>query len=104
LKGTTSSQTQRQQNLSKSLTFPSKSARLDAMKKSTDGIPKKTENKHVQAVASTIHSRKLTNSKLNSKEAKTNLGNSKQRNSLTSVNSFKSSEVNIFYFSMHIFM
>lgn len=88
LKGTTSSQTQRQQNLSKSLTFPSKSARLDAMKKSTDGILKKTENKHVQAVTSTLNSRKLTNSK----EAKTNNGNSKQRTSLTSINSFKSSE------------
>lgn len=85
---TSSSQTQKQQNLSKSLTFPSKSARLDAMKKSTDGILKKAENKHIQAVASTLNSRKLTNSK----EAKTNKGNSKQRTSLTSINSFKSSE------------
>ncbi|PNY04849.1 hypothetical protein L195_g001280, partial [Trifolium pratense] len=94
LKATTSSsQTQRQQNLSKSLTFPSKIARVDAMKKSTDGILLKKENKNVQAVSSTIHSRKLTNSKVNSKEAKTNHGNSKQITSLKSNNSFKNSEL-----------
>ncbi|WJX17804.1 hypothetical protein P8452_07675 [Trifolium repens] len=90
---TSSSQTQRQQNLSKSLTFPSKIARADAMKKSTDGILLKKENKNVQAVASTIHSRKLTNSKVKSKDTKTNHGNSKLMASLTSNNSFKSSEL-----------
>lgn len=63
------------------------------MKKSTDGILKKTENKHVQAVTSTLNSRKLTNSK----EAKINNENSKQRTSLTSINSFKSSEVKVLF-------
>jgi hypothetical protein len=67
------------------------------MKKSTDGILLKKENKNVQAVASTIHSRKLTNSKVNSKETKTNHGNSKLMASLTSNNSFKSSEVTTFF-------
>lgn len=89
----TSSKTQRP-NLSKSLTFPAKSTRGDGMKKSTDGILMKTENKHVQgngvrAEASIRHSNssRLTNSK----EAKTNTGNSSQRNSLTSMSSFKRS-------------
>ncbi|CAI8602324.1 unnamed protein product [Vicia faba] len=90
LKAATSS-SQRQQNLSKSLTFPSKSARVEAMKKSTDGILWKTENKHAQAVASTLHSKRLTNSKVNTKEAIKSHGNSK-RTSLTSINSFKSAE------------
>ncbi|CAL5207497.1 unnamed protein product [Lathyrus oleraceus] len=91
LKAATSS-SQRQQNLSKSVSFPSKTARVEVMKKSTDGILLKTENKHAQTVASTLHSKKLTNSKVNTKEATKNHGNSKQRTSLTSINSFKSSE------------
>ncbi|CAK8571274.1 unnamed protein product [Lathyrus sativus] len=90
LKATTSS-SQRQQNLSKSLTFPSKLARVEAMKKSTDGILQKMESKHAQAAASTLHSKKLTNSKVNTKEAIKNHENFK-RTSLTSINSFKSSE------------
>lgn len=78
LKVTTSS-SQRQQNLSRSLTYPSKLAHVEAMKKSTDGILLKTENKRAQAAASNLRSRKITNTK----EPKTNHGNSKQRTSLT---------------------
>lgn len=93
LKATTSSSQTKRPNLSKSLTFPSKSALVEAMKKSTDGnILLKTLHKHVQAEASTLHPKKLTNSKVNSKDAKTNHGSSKQRTSLTSTNSFKPSE------------
>ncbi|XP_027365334.1 protein WVD2-like 4 isoform X2 [Abrus precatorius] len=94
-KATTSSQTHRP-NLSKSLSFPAKSAGGEGMKISINGTLVKTENKHVQgngvrAEASIRRSSKSTNSELSSKEAKTNPGNSNQRTSLTSVTSIKSS-------------
>ncbi|XP_061367155.1 protein WVD2-like 4 [Gastrolobium bilobum] len=92
---TSSSQTHRS-NLSKSLSFPAKSAHGNGIKKSIDGILVKTEAKHVQgngvrAEASIGHPRRLTNTEVNSKEAKTNPGNSNQRASLTSMTSFKRS-------------
>ncbi|XP_057427366.1 protein WVD2-like 4 isoform X2 [Lotus japonicus] len=93
---TSSSQTQRP-NISKSLSFPAKSARGDGMKKSTDGILVKTESKlanqgnGVRSATSVRLSSRLTNSEVNSKEAKTNPGNSNQRTSLASMNSFKRS-------------
>ncbi|MED6182470.1 hypothetical protein PIB30_028736 [Stylosanthes scabra] len=90
LKASTSSSQKQRQNLSKSLTFPSRSATTrDGMKKSIDGVQMKTEAKQhpqgngVKADASIRHGSKLTNSQASSKEAKTN-----QKN-LTSSSSFK---------------
>ncbi|XP_020233110.1 protein WVD2-like 4 [Cajanus cajan] len=94
LKSTTSSQTHRP-NLSKSLSFPAKSAGGEGMKKSINGTLVKTETKNVngaRAEASIRRSSRLTNSEVNSKETKTNTGNSNQRTSLTSMTSLKSSE------------
>lgn len=86
LKAQTSSSKTQKQNLSKSLTFPSKSARGDVMKKSTDGILVKPQNKHVQSSNGVKVSSRFTNSELNTKEAKTNSAISKQRISLPSIN------------------
>lgn len=75
------------------------------MKKSTDGILLKTENKlanqgnGVRSATSVRLSSRLTNSEVNSKEAKTNPGNSNQRTSLASMNSFKRSVVDFLFFS-----
>ncbi|XP_057745818.1 protein WVD2-like 4 [Arachis stenosperma] len=90
LKASTSSSKKQRQNLSKSLSFPSKSATSrDGIKKSIDGVQVKTEAKqHVQGnsvkpESSIRHGSKLTNSQISSKEVKTN-----QKN-LTSTSSFK---------------
>ena len=97
LKSTTSSQTHRP-NLSKSLSLPAKSAGGDGMKKSTNGTLAKPETKHAngaKAEASIRRLSRLTNSEVNSKEAKTNTGNSNQRTSLASMISLKTSESGI---------
>ncbi|XLS83262.1 hypothetical protein HN51_049093 [Arachis hypogaea] len=95
LKASTSSSKKQRQNLSKSLSFPSKSATTrDGIKKSIDGVQVKTEAKqHVQgnsvkAESSIRHGSKLTNSQISSKEVKTNHGSTNQKN-LTSTSSFK---------------
>ncbi|KAH1262470.1 hypothetical protein GmHk_02G005085 [Glycine max] len=98
LKSTTSYQTHRP-NLSKSFSFPAKSAGGEGVKKSTNGTLAKTETKHAngaKAEASIRRSSRLTNSEVNSKEAETNTGNSNQRTSLTSITSLKTSESGIF--------
>ncbi|TKY53192.1 WAVE-DAMPENED 2 [Spatholobus suberectus] len=95
LKSTTSSPQTHRTNLSKSLSFPAKSAGGDGMKKSLNGTLVKTETKHANGArveASIRLSSRLTNSKVNLKEAKTNTGNSNQRTSLTSMTSLKSSK------------
>ena len=76
LKSTTSYQTHRP-NLSKSFSFPAKSAGGEGVKKSTNGTLAKTETKHAngaKAEASIRRSSRLTNSEVNSKEAETNTG------------------------------
>ncbi|RDX64993.1 Protein WVD2-like 4, partial [Mucuna pruriens] len=96
LKSTTSSSQTHRPNLSKSLSFPAKSAGGDGMKRSINGTLMKTETKHVngaKAEASTRRSSRHTNSEVNSKEAKTNTGNSDQRTSFTSMTSLKSYEI-----------
>ncbi|KAG2403532.1 hypothetical protein LR48_Vigan02g017400 [Vigna angularis] len=95
LKSTTSPQTHRP-NLSKSLSFPAKSAARDVMKKSINGNLVKTETKHVngaRAQPSIRRSSRLTNNDVNSKESDKNTGNSNHRTSLTSMTSLKSSEI-----------
>ncbi|KAG5059681.1 hypothetical protein JHK87_000710 [Glycine soja] len=60
------------------------------MKKSTNGTLVKTKTKHAneaKAEASIRCSSRLTNCEVNSKEEKTNAGNSNQRTSLTSITS-----------------
>lgn len=104
LKASTSSSKKQRQNLSKSLSFPSKSATTrDGIKKSIDGVQVKTEAKqHVQgnsvkAESSIRHGSKLTNSQISSKEVKTNHGSTNQKN-LTSTSSFKRPMVNFLFF------
>ena len=78
------------------------------MKKSTNGTLVKTKTKHAneaKAEASIRCSSRLTNCEVNSKEEKTNAGNSNQRTSLTSITSptllasglFHSLVINNFY-------
>ncbi|CAJ1967315.1 unnamed protein product [Sphenostylis stenocarpa] len=95
LKSTTSPQTHRP-NLSKSLSFPAKSAGKDVMKKSINGTLVKTETKHANGARtepSIRRSSRLTNNEVNSKESKKTTGNSNQKTSLTSMASLKSSEI-----------
>ncbi|KAK7278763.1 hypothetical protein RJT34_23799 [Clitoria ternatea] len=95
LKVTTSSSQELRPNLSKSLSFPAKSADGDGMKKSLKGTPAKTETKHVQgnggvrAEPSIRHSSRLTKPEV--KEEKTTTRNSNQRTSLTSMTGIKNS-------------
>ncbi|KAL2327326.1 hypothetical protein Fmac_020753 [Flemingia macrophylla] len=87
MKSTTSSQSHRP-NLSKSLSFPAKSAGGGGMKKSINGTLVKTETKNVNGArveASIRRSSRMTNSDVNSKDTKTNTGNSNPRTSVTSL-------------------
>ncbi|KAK7392725.1 hypothetical protein VNO78_21171 [Psophocarpus tetragonolobus] len=96
LKTTTSSSHTHRTSLSKSLSFPAKSAGGEGMKKSLNGTLTKTDTKHAngtKAEASIRRSNKQTNSEVNSKEAKTNTGNSNQGTSLTSITSIESPEI-----------
>ena len=78
------------------------------MKKSTNGTLAKPETKHAngaKAEASIRRLSRLTNSEVNSKEAKTNTGNSNQRTSLASMISLKTSEVQrLFFPSVPLFL
>jgi len=108
LKSTTSAPQAHRPNLSKSLSFPAKSAGGDVMKKSINGTFVKTETKHVngaRAQPSVRRSSRLTNNEVNSKESEKNTGNSNHRTSLTSMNSLKSSKVHkLFYPSIPFFL
>jgi len=101
LHSTVSSPQTHRPNLSKSLSFPAKSAGGDVMKKSINGTFVKTEPKLVngaRAKPSIRRSSRLTNNEVNSKESEKNTGNSNHRTSLTSMTSLKSSEVQkLFY-------
>ncbi|XP_061372121.1 protein WVD2-like 4 [Gastrolobium bilobum] len=94
LKCPTSTSQKHKPTLSQSLSFPAKSAREDAIQKSIDGYLVKTRVKHAQGngirdETSIRHSKKSTNSEVNSKEAKTNIGVSNQRISSTSMRGLK---------------